>query len=342
MLKDPKTYNILILEDNEGDFVLFQDYFDETLLNADVLHARDFFSARQLIQNHSKPFDIVFLDLTLPDLSGKALVEALVSLNPKCPIVVLTGFTDANFALTSLALGISDYLLKDDLNATILYKSLIYNIERYKSIQLLKASQKLYSDIFHLSPQPMWLRDPVTKKILDVNAAAILKYGYSYDEFLHLTEIEITVPLSTSDDHSPTIVDNINPEYSFSNHTLHKTKNGQQLNVDVRSSSIEFEGRAAEIVLAHDITQRIKQLKAIQIQNKKLREIAWIQSHVVRAPLARLMGLIEVFEYNRENAEELDKIFLYIMDSAKELDAIIKEIADKSQAVLPEPPEISS
>lgn len=256
--------------------------------------------------------------------------------------MVLTGFTDANFALTSLALGISDYLLKDDLNATILYKSLIYNIERYKSIQLLKASQKLYSDIFHLSPQPMWLRDPVTKKILDVNAAAILKYGYSYDEFLHLTEIEITLPLSTSDDHSPTIVDNINPEYSFSNHTLHKTKNGQQLNVDVRSSSIEFEGRAAEIVLAHDITQRIKQLKAIQIQNKKLREIAWIQSHVVRAPLARLMGLIEVFEYNRENAEELDKIFLYIMDSAKELDAIIKEIADKSQAVLPEPPEISS
>src|SRR5258708_10504788 len=85
-----------------------------------------------------------------------------------------------------------------------------------------------------------------------------------------------------------------------------------------------------------DITERKKMtldllshVNAIEEQNKKLREIAWIQSHVVRAPLARLMGLIDLITNYENNDMEDHTILNYILISAKELDEIVKSISDK-------------
>lgn len=73
----------------------------------------------------------------------------------------------------------------------------------------------------------------------------------------------------------------------------------------------------------------LKHINAIEEQNKKLREIAWIQSHVVRAPLARMMGLIDLFN-NHENSEmDAHTILDFIVTSAKELDKVVQDITDK-------------
>ncbi|MBH2003054.1 MAG: response regulator [Sphingobacteriia bacterium] len=71
-------------------------------------------------------------------------------------------------------------------------------------------------------------------------------------------------------------------------------------------------------------------IKAIQLQNNMFREIGWIQSHVVRAPLARLMGAIAVLQM--ENATETDRgeMIDIILTSAKELDLVIRDISEKS------------
>jgi PAS domain S-box-containing protein len=85
-----------------------------------------------------------------------------------------------------------------------------------------------------------------------------------------------------------------------------------------------------------DITERkqmtldlMSHVNAIELQNKKLREIAWIQSHVVRAPLSRLMGLIDLF--TNHETDDADKLTIldYILISANELDEVIKSISDK-------------
>ena len=67
------------------------------------------------------------------DKNGLDLIIEVQKISKQIPIIVLTGYSDESFATTSLALGISDYLLKDDLNSTTLYKSIIYNIERNKT-----------------------------------------------------------------------------------------------------------------------------------------------------------------------------------------------------------------
>jgi PleD family two-component response regulator len=78
-------------------------------------------------------------------------------------------------------------------------------------------------------------------------------------------------------------------------------------------------------------SELLKSNKAIQDQNKVLKEIAWTQSHVVRAPLARLLGLVTLLQLGEES-EELNRetILQYITDSANELDSIIKDISQKT------------
>ncbi|MBC7655250.1 MAG: PAS domain-containing protein, partial [Oligoflexus sp.] len=82
-----------------------------------------------------------------------------------------------------------------------------------------------------------------------------------------------------------------------------------------------------------DITERINYVKAIEKQNQNLKEISWMQSHVVRAPLARLMGLINIKNIiiNEEMTE--DEFYDLLMKSANELDDVIKEITNKTQIV---------
>jgi PAS domain S-box-containing protein len=81
-----------------------------------------------------------------------------------------------------------------------------------------------------------------------------------------------------------------------------------------------------------DVTERHNYIKAIEEQNRMLKEISWMQSHVVRAPLARIMGLVPLLMELKENSPEKDEALQYLALSANELDEVIKSITYKSHS----------
>lgn len=87
------------------------------------------------------------------------------------------------------------------------------------------------------------------------------------------------------------------------------------------------------MVLANDITERLAHIKAIEKQNAKLRQIAWSQSHEVRAPLSRIMGILNLFQEDMITNEEKEEYLNYLANAADELDTIIKKIVDKTQGI---------
>ena len=114
--------------------------------------------------------------------------------------------------------------------------------------------------------------------------------------------------------------------------TVIRKKNGELRNMEVKANVFELEGKTAVLNIYRDITDRIKFIEAILKQNRAFKEIAWIQSHVVRAPLARMMGVIHFLtDMDLENSNpELNKFIKMILDSAFELDQIIREISEKT------------
>src|SRR5687767_14058618 len=123
MFKDPRPVRFLVVEDNTGDFTLISEYLCEQFSNADMIHAASYHSAKKQLDNHIANYDVILLDLTLPDRSGELLIADVCALSHDSVVIVLTGNPDIDLSVRALALGASDYLVKDDINAATLYKS---------------------------------------------------------------------------------------------------------------------------------------------------------------------------------------------------------------------------
>jgi diguanylate cyclase (GGDEF)-like protein/PAS domain S-box-containing protein len=110
-----------------------------------------------------------------------------------------------------------------------------------------------YRLLFAAHPHPMWVHDPETLRILEVNDAAVTHYGYSREEFVNMTLPDLR---PTED------VEAILRENSAANSTKltgpwrHRRKDGSYIQVDMASHFIDFQGRKCSFVLVQDVTDR--------------------------------------------------------------------------------------
>jgi PAS domain S-box-containing protein len=88
-----------------------------------------------------------------------------------------------------------------------------------------------------------------------------------------------------------------------------------------------------ELAAMIDITETLEKLHKIETQNKILKEISWMQSHAVRAPLSNIMGLVSLLKDNMNSGIKDDKVVDYILDSADKLDVVVKDIVKKSNDI---------
>ncbi len=333
MANPHSSYRILVVEDNEGDALLIEEYLHDAIESPELDFATTYDEAKGKLLKEGLRFDVIVLDLTLPDKFGEPLIKEMSSLCKDSCLIVLTGYTDVEFGAKSLAFGVSDYLLKDEMTPTTLYKSILYSIERKQASDQLLESERRYKELFHLSPQPMFLFCLETDHILDVNEAAIEHYGYSRAEFLNMSmdALEIKNVDKAYSTGYPRKTSEKKP-ISLTKVFHHRKKNGDIIQVDLKGNKIDYLGKAAKIVLANDITDRMRYVHAIEDQNNRLQEIAWTQSHIVRAPLSRLMGLVQSME---ELEKELGrkKVKKLINNSAQELDDVIRAIVSKTDHI---------
>ncbi|GGM90938.1 hypothetical protein GCM10010967_24990 [Dyadobacter beijingensis] len=87
------------------------------------------------------------------------------------------------------------------------------------------------------------------------------------------------------------------------------------------------------IAIGHDVTDRLRYISEIEERNHKLQEIAWMQSHVIRAPLARLMGLIDLISNYQHSETEKTELLDHVLTSAYALDEIIRDISSKTERI---------
>jgi PAS domain S-box-containing protein len=246
------------------------------------------------------------------------------------------GSVDFRFIRTNgeLRYGYSEWRYKVDEKGNIISMfGILQDITEQKLAELaLEQSEEKYRSIFQLSPLPMWVFDVETYRFLNVNEAAIRHYGYSKEEFLAMTIKDIR-PEEDINKLEETIRTNKKTGNFYQSFSNHQKKNGEKIQVEIQSNMVDYEGKNARLVLATDISERIKYIHAIEEQNKKLREIAWIQSHVVRAPLARMMGLISLLQQNSVKEENIPELVGYLTSSANELDTVIRGIIKETDNI---------
>ena len=120
---------ILLVEDNPGDFRIIQQMLKEsehTLF--ELIHVPKLEAGLKLLEDSK--FDIVILDLNLPDSEGLDTFVQVLSKHPELPIIILTGLSDEEVGIDAVKKGAQDYLVKGEFNGKLLVRSIHYAIER--------------------------------------------------------------------------------------------------------------------------------------------------------------------------------------------------------------------
>lgn len=132
---------ILLVEDNLADADLLQEFLeeaDETLWS--LVHVEKLKEGLHTLSENQ--FDVVLLDLSLPDKQGLATVAHTHQAAPDLPIVVLTGLNDKVTALEALRQGAQDYLIKGKIDSSLLVRAIRYAIERAHTLKRLRQSEE--------------------------------------------------------------------------------------------------------------------------------------------------------------------------------------------------------
>lgn len=134
---------ILLIEDNPGDVRLIQDIIKESgNTRYELSHADGLSSGMEFLTKSE--YDVLLLDLGLPESQGLSTLNKILSLSLKLPIVVLTSLTDEMAGVMAVQKGIQDYLVKGRLDSNLLVHSIRYAIERKKlQDELVKSNEFL-------------------------------------------------------------------------------------------------------------------------------------------------------------------------------------------------------
>ena len=326
--ENSKKLSVLIIEDNEGDFVLIEDYLIEKFKLASINRCSDFASSINFIQHSKEKISVILLDLNLPDLKGLKLINRILAYDFQIPIVILTGYSDLSTAKSSLRMGVYDYLVKDEITPAILHKTIIFALNRSGYINQIADEKRNYENLFNFSPQPTWLLDPKSLKILHANLAAQTKYGYALYDFLNMSFPELHPA-----EEEQIIKHKLISQQDTNTHFTHFLSSGKKIKVDVYFKEINSWSNNGLIVQSNDVSDILKHIKTIEIQNKKLKNIAWTQSHVVRAPLARILAIINLIEDEKENFDEIYFWLKQLRISSNEMDDVVKNIVEQSNHI---------
>jgi len=183
--------------------------------------------------------------------------------------------------------------------------------------RLLKAENN-YFKLFEASPGAVYVMDKLNFRFLAVNDVMVNKYGYSRAQLLKMSALDIR-----PENERQRLTNYLLSDHDEGHETgiwLHQKKNGDLFYMLISHHSIKFKNNDAYIVIAIDVDQSVR-------NEKRLKEIAWTNSHEIRKPVSNILGLVALMKSGTSREKTTDNEMIEMLSSsAYELDTIVKKI----------------
>ncbi|MEI6946406.1 ATP-binding protein [Paraflavisolibacter sp. H34] len=354
----PVPRNLLIVEDNPGDFLLFKTYLEETHIPIGrIYHAGCLADVPELLKEGR--VDLAFLDLSLPDGTGTGSFVVLNNLIPEVPIVVLSGLQDEAVALEAISLGAQDYLLKDDVNPGVLKKSVFYSLERKKSLQALWESNERFHALAKATHDAIWDWD-LTQGTLWWNEGLRSLFGYDGNPQNLLPEFRYH-RIHPAD--KERVIQSLQREIAqggknWSAEYRFQKADGTYAHVYDRAYTLfDEEGKPNRMVgsmmdvtaskmaeqalkkNAEDLEQVVQERTAeltetneqLTKSNAELEQFAYVASHDLQEPLRKILLFSERLKLQTAQLPTAEGLLMKIETSAKRMSDLIKGLLDYSR-----------
>jgi PAS domain S-box-containing protein len=179
---DKGTIKTLLIEDNPGDVRLIRSYLSDTKHPAvEITDAATLDAGMRLLDENI--YDVILLDLGLPDSLGFDTFAKVQNKNHSTPIVIISGLDDEQLAIDAVRRGAQDYLIKGEALDELLLRALRYAIERKRSELALRDQEERFRSVAESAADAIVTTDSLGK-IQYSNQAAETLFGYSSDDIL--------------------------------------------------------------------------------------------------------------------------------------------------------------
>ncbi|MDB5148453.1 MAG: putative sensor protein [Mucilaginibacter sp.] len=177
-----------------------------------------------------------------------------------------------------------------------------------------------FSVLFRQNPLPAWIVETNTLKFIAVNDAAVKQYGYEREEFLRSTISLVSLPEEKEGfkaflkklEHNPLIKKEL----------IHLKKDGTPVYISITSYNVKFCNCCCSMIIVNNITDKHSGTEAIN----EVENLAFINSHLIRKPLANILGIIYALDACKQDKCELEESINMLKLSADELDTVIRKI----------------
>jgi PAS domain S-box-containing protein len=343
--------NILLVEDNPGDIRLLQEILREVTTTRCQITPVMTLADAIITLSSSLNFDVILLDLSLPDSQG---INSLLKLRDRAanlPIIVLTGSDDESLAILAMQQGSQDYLIKGQVDRNLLLRSIRYAIERERTETALRQAkseleQRVIERTHDLQQTENNLRDALQKlnfhfensplaaiefdrdfRVTRWSARAEKIFGWTSAQVLgkRLTEWKFVVPDDAERING--VMDRFVSGIETSNVTINSNycQDGTIVNCEWYNSVLLDESGRMESVfsLALDVTNR-------QLVERMKNEFIAVVSHELRTPLTSMYGSLKLLDSGllTDQPEKEQRLLTIAVDSTDRLMRLVNDILD--------------
>ena len=331
MQKNFPQYRILIISSDVQEIEHMSELIHDRISSPKITIATNFKSVCKMISAFK--FDVILVCINHTD-SGIEILDFIEKNISRAGVIVISDIMAISEIVDSKnadnSANVFDYLPKSELSSLLLFKSVIYISEKNKFHTKLKSLERKYSNLFEMNPVPMWIYDLEFLKFWRVNDAAVRKYGYTKDEFKEMSLKDIRPKEDLVKLEKAVGMVRKHKKLFTNGIYRHKKKDGTIMYVEVVSNIIYIDKVKYGLVLANDITETLDYIQAIEDQNSKLQEIAFNHSHIIRAPLTNMMGILNLVKEMDLNTPESAELLEHLFTSCNQLDEKIAEVVKKS------------
>lgn len=282
---------LLLVEDSTVDAALLRAELTQTRLIFDIDHVQRLSQAIEHLQIGG--YDVVLLDLSLPDSHGLDTLLHIRAVEPDIPVVILSGYEDAQVGLEAVKHGAQDYLPKGRTDAALLERALQYAMERAAVVEELTESRQRYRELFDATLEAIFVHDD--EVILDVNRSCEVMFDMHRDDLIG-QKIGFFLTWDKRLSHDGQVG------------ALHVgtawRADGNIFTVEIGSVTIILERRRVRLTTLRDISARLRaeqhqlELTLERERLAMLREFLHTASHDLRTPITTLLTGIYLIQRN--------------------------------------------
>jgi two-component system, cell cycle sensor histidine kinase and response regulator CckA len=331
-----QTIKILLVEDNPGDVLLLQETLSEiTLVTFAVVNVERLSEALKQLQ--IEVFDVILLDLVLPDSQGLESFAKIYQQVPLTPIVVLTGMSDETTAIKAMQAGAQDYLVKGRVSGSdLLMRSIRYAIERKRAEAILQKRERELRTLTEHAPDIISRFDK-DLKYLFINAAVEAATGIRPEDFFGKTARDLNLPITEVEKWEAVLIAVFATGEPHSLESEYLTPNGIRHYQSRCVPEFALDGSVESVlVMTRDTTEQ-KQLEAQLFRAQRMESLGTLASgiaHDMNNILTPILVVSQLLPLKIPNLDAQNQHLLKMLeDSAKRGSNLVKQILTFSRGL---------